>query len=114
MANRLVYFDNAASTWRPEIHAHDLVAYADQFGIGPGGPHCNQISIRKLGFRATARVGLYIYTTVQEISFWHRRRSEIFFADGFGRTLRRDHPGLFKAAEKFRPTSAACYAWRGL
>ncbi|MBV9642718.1 MAG: SufS family cysteine desulfurase, partial [Verrucomicrobia bacterium] len=36
------------------IHAHDLVAYADQFGIAMrGGHHCNQPLMRKLGLQAT-------------------------------------------------------------
>lgn len=54
----------------PGIHAHDLVAYADQFGIAlRGGHHCNQPLMRKLGFRATARASFYIYNTVQEVEF---------------------------------------------
>jgi cysteine desulfurase / selenocysteine lyase len=51
-----------------QIHAHDLVAYADQFGIAlRGGHHCNQPLIRKLGYHATARASFYFYNTEEEI-----------------------------------------------
>ena len=50
------------------IHAHDLVAYADQFGLAMrGGHHCNQPLMRKLGLRATARASFYFYNTESEI-----------------------------------------------
>jgi len=50
------------------IHAHDLVAYADQFGIAlRGGHHCNQPLMRKLGYHATARASFYFYNTEEEI-----------------------------------------------
>ncbi|MBV9490523.1 MAG: SufS family cysteine desulfurase [Verrucomicrobia bacterium] len=50
------------------IHAHDLVAYADQFGIAlRGGHHCNQPLMRKLGLSATARASFYIYNSDEEI-----------------------------------------------
>ncbi|MBV8140742.1 MAG: aminotransferase class V-fold PLP-dependent enzyme, partial [Verrucomicrobia bacterium] len=50
------------------IHAHDLVAYADQFGIAMrGGHHCNQPLMRKLGLHATARASFYFYNTESEI-----------------------------------------------
>jgi cysteine desulfurase/selenocysteine lyase len=50
------------------IHAHDLVAYADQFGIAlRGGHHCNQPLMRKLGYPATARASFYFYNTEEEI-----------------------------------------------
>ena len=49
-------------------HAHDLVAYADQFGIAlRGGHHCNQPLMRKLGLQATARASFYFYNTEGEI-----------------------------------------------
>ena len=49
-------------------HAHDLVAYADQFGIAMrGGHHCNQPLMRKLGLQATARASFYFYNTESEI-----------------------------------------------
>jgi cysteine desulfurase/selenocysteine lyase len=50
------------------IHAHDLVAYADQFGVAMrGGHHCNQPLMRKLGLHATARASFYFYNTEDEI-----------------------------------------------
>jgi len=50
------------------IHAHDLVAYANQFGIAMrGGHHCNQPLMRKLGLQATARASFYFYNTENEI-----------------------------------------------
>jgi cysteine desulfurase/selenocysteine lyase len=50
------------------IHAHDLVAYADQFGVAMrGGHHCNQPLMRKLGLQATARASFYFYNTESEI-----------------------------------------------
>ena len=51
-----------------DTHAHDLVAYADQFGIAMrGGHHCNQPLMRKLGLQATARASFYFYNTESEI-----------------------------------------------
>jgi cysteine desulfurase/selenocysteine lyase len=50
------------------IHAHDLVAYADQFGVAMrGGHHCTQPLMRKLGLRATARASFYFYNTESEV-----------------------------------------------
>jgi cysteine desulfurase / selenocysteine lyase len=50
------------------IHAHDLVAYADQFGVAMrGGHHCNQPLMRKLGLQASARASFYLYNTESEI-----------------------------------------------
>jgi cysteine desulfurase / selenocysteine lyase len=50
------------------IHAHDLVAYANQFGIAMrGGHHCTQPLMRKLGLQATARASFYFYNTESEI-----------------------------------------------
>jgi cysteine desulfurase / selenocysteine lyase len=50
------------------IHAHDLVAYANAFGIAlRGGHHCAQPLMRKLGLIATARASFYFYNRVDEI-----------------------------------------------
>jgi cysteine desulfurase / selenocysteine lyase len=50
------------------IHAHDLVAYVNQFGIAlRGGHHCTQPLMRKLGLQATARASFYFYNTESEI-----------------------------------------------
>jgi cysteine desulfurase / selenocysteine lyase len=51
-----------------KIHAHDLVAFADQHGIAlRGGHHCNQPLVRKLGLNATARASFYLYNTEAEL-----------------------------------------------
>jgi cysteine desulfurase/selenocysteine lyase len=50
------------------IHAHDLVAYANQLGVAlRGGHHCNQPLMRKLGLQASARASFYFYNTEEEI-----------------------------------------------
>jgi cysteine desulfurase / selenocysteine lyase len=50
------------------IHAHDLVAFADQYGIAlRGGHHCNQPLMRKLGLTGSARASFYFYNTEAEI-----------------------------------------------
>jgi cysteine desulfurase / selenocysteine lyase len=50
------------------IHAHDLVAFADQYGVAlRGGHHCNQPLMRKLGLMASARASFYFYNTEAEI-----------------------------------------------
>ena len=51
-----------------KIHAHDLVAFADQQGVAlRGGHHCNQPLVRKLGLNATARASFYLYNTESEL-----------------------------------------------
>jgi cysteine desulfurase/selenocysteine lyase len=50
------------------IHAHDLVAYANEFGLAlRGGHHCTQPLMRKLGLHATARASFYFYNRESEI-----------------------------------------------
>jgi cysteine desulfurase/selenocysteine lyase len=50
------------------IHAHDLVAFADQYGVAlRGGHHCNQPLMRKLGLMASARASFYFYNTEAEM-----------------------------------------------
>jgi len=50
------------------IHAHDLVAYANEFGIAlRGGHHCAQPLTQKLGLLATARASFYFYNRESEI-----------------------------------------------
>jgi cysteine desulfurase / selenocysteine lyase len=50
------------------VHAHDLVAYANEFGIAlRGGHHCAQPLMRKLGLQATARASFYFYNRESEI-----------------------------------------------
>ena len=51
-----------------DIHAHDLVTFADQRGVAlRGGHHCNQPLMKKLGVESTARASFYFYNTVEEI-----------------------------------------------
>lgn len=50
------------------IHAHDLVAFADQYGVAlRGGHHCNQPLMRKLGLTGSARASFYFYNTEAEL-----------------------------------------------
>jgi cysteine desulfurase/selenocysteine lyase len=52
----------------PEVHAHDVVTMADQFGVAlRGGHHCNQPLMRKLGVPSTARASFYFYNTTEEV-----------------------------------------------
>jgi cysteine desulfurase/selenocysteine lyase len=51
-----------------EVHAHDVVTVADQWGVAlRGGHHCNQPLMHKLGVESTARASFYFYNTTQEI-----------------------------------------------
>ncbi|AWI08505.1 cysteine desulfurase [Ereboglobus luteus] len=51
-----------------EVHAHDVVTFADQDGVAlRGGHHCNQPLMRKLGLSSTTRASFYIYNTPEEI-----------------------------------------------
>lgn len=50
------------------IHAHDVVTFADQRGVAlRGGHHCNQPLMRKLGVPSTARASFYFYNTFAEV-----------------------------------------------
>jgi cysteine desulfurase/selenocysteine lyase len=52
----------------PDVHAHDIVTFADQDGIAlRGGHHCNQPLMRKLGLTGTARASFYVYNEAGEI-----------------------------------------------
>ncbi|MEM9445515.1 MAG: cysteine desulfurase [Verrucomicrobiota bacterium] len=51
-----------------DIHAHDVVEVANQYGVAlRGGHHCNQPLMKKLGTPATARASFYLYNTIDEI-----------------------------------------------
>jgi len=51
-----------------EVHAHDIVTFADEDGIAlRGGHHCNQPLMRKLGLTGTTRASFYVYNTPEEI-----------------------------------------------
>ncbi|MCH8474529.1 MAG: cysteine desulfurase [Opitutales bacterium] len=50
------------------VHAHDLVTFADMDGIAlRGGHHCTQPLMEKLGLHSTARASFYLYNTKEEI-----------------------------------------------
>ena len=51
-----------------DVHAHDVVTFADEDGIAlRGGHHCNQPLMKKLGLTSTTRASFYIYNTPEEI-----------------------------------------------
>ncbi|MBW7894208.1 MAG: cysteine desulfurase [Opitutaceae bacterium] len=51
-----------------DVHAHDVVTFADEDGIAlRGGHHCNQPLMRKLGLASTTRASFYVYNTPDEI-----------------------------------------------
>jgi cysteine desulfurase/selenocysteine lyase len=51
-----------------EVHAHDVVTFADEDGLAlRGGHHCNQPLMRKLGLTSTTRASFYLYNTAAEI-----------------------------------------------
>jgi cysteine desulfurase/selenocysteine lyase len=51
-----------------EVHAHDVVTVADQWGVAlRGGHHCTQPLMHKLGVDSTARASFYFYNTRAEV-----------------------------------------------
>jgi cysteine desulfurase/selenocysteine lyase len=51
-----------------DVHAHDVVTFADQLGVAlRGGHHCNQPLMHKLGVESTARASFYFYNTKAEV-----------------------------------------------
>lgn len=51
-----------------DVHAHDIVTFADEDGVAlRGGHHCNQPLMRKLGLASTTRASFYLYNTPEEI-----------------------------------------------
>ena len=51
-----------------DVHAHDVVTFADQDGVAlRGGHHCNQPLMKKLGLPSTTRASFYVYNTPEEI-----------------------------------------------
>jgi cysteine desulfurase/selenocysteine lyase len=66
-----------------DIHAHDVVTVADQWGLAlRGGHHCNQPLMKKLGVESTARASFYFYNTAAEVDrlFDTLREIQKFFA----------------------------------
>lgn len=50
-----------------DVHAHDIVTFADQKGIAlRGGHHCTQPLMKRLGLSSTARASFYFYNTQEE------------------------------------------------
>ncbi len=50
------------------IHAHDVVTFADQQGVAlRGGHHCTQPLMKKLGVSSTSRASFYFYNTTEEV-----------------------------------------------
>jgi cysteine desulfurase/selenocysteine lyase len=65
-----------------DVHAHDVVTVADQYGVAlRGGHHCTQPLMRKLGVESTARASFYFYNTRDEVDrlFEVIRRIQKFF-----------------------------------
>ncbi len=51
-----------------DVHAHDVVTFADQSGVAlRGGHHCNQPLMKKLGVESTTRASFYFYNTRAEV-----------------------------------------------
>jgi cysteine desulfurase/selenocysteine lyase len=51
------------------IHAHDVITFADQQGVAlRGGHHCNMPLMKKLGLPSTARASFYLYNTEEEVA----------------------------------------------
>jgi cysteine desulfurase / selenocysteine lyase len=66
-----------------DVHAHDVVTFADEDGVAlRGGHHCNQPLMRKLGLTSTTRASFYVYNTEEEIDVLvaSLRRTLKFFA----------------------------------
>ena len=51
-----------------DVHAHDVVTFADQDGVAlRGGHHCNQPLMKKLGLPSTTRASFYLYNTAADV-----------------------------------------------
>lgn len=51
-----------------DVHAHDVVTFADEDAIAlRGGHHCNQPLMKKLGLTSTTRASFYVYNTADEV-----------------------------------------------
>ncbi len=51
-----------------DVHAHDVVTFADQDGVAlRGGHHCNQPLMKKLGLPSTTRASFYLYNTAEDV-----------------------------------------------
>ncbi|MCA9770252.1 SufS family cysteine desulfurase [Candidatus Dependentiae bacterium] len=60
------------------VHAHDVAAYLNQYGICVrAGHHCTQPLHKKLGITASVRVSFYLYNTPQEVDFLLAKLSDL-------------------------------------
>lgn len=51
-----------------DVHAHDLVTFADQAGVAlRGGHHCTMPLHKKLGLASSSRASFYVYNTHAEV-----------------------------------------------
>ncbi len=51
-----------------DVHAHEIVTFADSEGVAlRGGHHCTQPLMHKLGVESTARASFYFYNTQAEV-----------------------------------------------
>jgi cysteine desulfurase/selenocysteine lyase len=51
-----------------DVHAHDVVTFADEDGIAlRGGHHCNQPLMKRLGLTSTARASFWVYNEEREV-----------------------------------------------
>lgn len=56
------------SFYHNTIHAHDIAAHLDQYGICVrAGNHCTQLFHKKMGINSSVRVSFAPYTTIEEI-----------------------------------------------
>jgi cysteine desulfurase/selenocysteine lyase len=53
------------------MHAHDVAAYLDRFGICVrAGHHCAQPLAKRLGYEASVRASFYLYNTAEEVEYF--------------------------------------------
>lgn len=51
-----------------DVHAHDIVTFADRRGVAlRGGHHCTQPLMRRLGLESTTRASFHLYNTREEV-----------------------------------------------
>lgn len=61
-----------------DVHAHDVVTFADEDGIAlRGGHHCNQPLMRKLGLASTTRASFYVYNQPSDVDTLYKSLQRI-------------------------------------
>lgn len=54
-----------------KMHAHDVAAYLDRFGICVrAGHHCAQPLAKRLGYESSVRISFYLYNTSEEVEYF--------------------------------------------